>query len=83
MGPTRRLPAEPAGKPGDSESPIAYLQELLTVEDVARILKLRPSTIRAYAERELLPCVHVGNRLRFVPSDVGLWIARRHRKGGR
>jgi excisionase family DNA binding protein len=59
-----------------------FLEDLLAVEDVARMLKLRPSTIRAYAERGSLPSVLVGNRLRFRPSDVGLWIARRYRKGG-
>lgn len=58
------------------------LQELLTVADVARLLRLKPSTVRAYAERGSLPSVLVGNRLRFRPSDVGLWIARRYRKGG-
>ena len=58
------------------------LEALLTVDDVAQILRLKPSTIRAYAERGSLPCVLVGNRLRFKPSDVDLWIARRYRKGG-
>jgi excisionase family DNA binding protein len=51
---------------------------LLTVDEVAAKLKLKPSTIRAYAERGILPCVRVGNRLRFKPSDLDLWIARRY-----
>ena len=68
--------------PKMSQGPAHRLVELLAVEDVARILKLKPSTIRAYAERGSLPCVRVGNRLRFLPSDVGLWISRRYRKGG-
>jgi len=62
--------------------PSTPLEELLDVNDVARILKLKPSTVRAYAERGSLPSVLVGNRLRFRPSDVDLWIARRYRKGG-
>ena len=62
--------------------PSPPLEELLTVEDVARTLKLRPSTVRAYAERGSLPSVFLGNRLRFKPSDVDLWIARRYREGG-
>ena len=45
------------------------------------MLQLRPSTVRAYAERGSLSCVRVGNRLRFRPSDVNLWIERRHSKG--
>lgn len=62
--------------------PTPVLEELLDVNDMARLLKLKPATIRAYAERGIMPCVHVGNRLRFRPSDVGLWIERRTRKGG-
>ena len=62
--------------------PSAYLQQLLGVEDVAKLLGLKLSTVRAYAERGTLPCIRIGNRLRFLPSDVGLWIAERHSKGG-
>jgi excisionase family DNA binding protein len=65
-----------------SPSPPSYLQTLLSVEDVARLLQLKPSTVRAYAERGSMPCVRVGNRLRFLPSDVGAWIEQRHAKGG-
>jgi excisionase family DNA binding protein len=54
---------------------------LLTVEDVAEALQLKASTVRAYAERGTLSCVRVGNRLRFRPSDVSLWIEQRHSKG--
>lgn len=54
---------------------------LLTVEDVAESLQLKASTVRAYAERGSLSCVRVGNRLRFRPSDVSLWIEQRHSKG--
>ena len=63
-------------------NPSDFLQQLMDVEDVARLLKVRPSTVRAYAERGTLSCVRLGNRLRFRPSDVGLWIARRFEKGG-
>jgi excisionase family DNA binding protein len=69
-------------KQESSPSPLKYLQDLLSVEDVARILQLKQSTVRAYAERGSMPCVRVGNRLRFLPSDVGAWIERRHAKGG-
>ena len=58
------------------------LEQLLTVDEVAGLLRLRPSTVRAYAERGSLPCARIGGRLRFRPSDVSLWIARRYEKGG-
>ena len=63
-------------------APTPALEPLLTVDEVAGLLRLQPSTVRAYAERGSLPSVTVGNRLRFKPSDVSLWIARRYRKGG-
>jgi excisionase family DNA binding protein len=59
-----------------------FLQQLMTVEEVAKLLALKPSTVRAYAERGSLACVRIGNRLRFRGSDVSLWIARRFEKGG-
>src|SRR5437773_2099062 len=65
------------------EAPTPALQPLLTVEDVAALLRLRPSTVRAYAERGSLACVRIGGRLRFQASDVSAWVAQRHSKGGR
>jgi excisionase family DNA binding protein len=62
--------------------PIPDLETLLTVQQVAAILQLKPSTIRAYAERGDLPCVRIGGRLRFRPSDVAEWIEQRLSKGG-
>jgi len=55
---------------------------LVAVEDVAAMPPLKASTGRAYAERGSLPCVRAGNRLRFRPSDVDLWIEQRRSKGG-
>ena len=56
--------------------------QLLTVENVAEMLQLKPSTVRAYAERGSISCVRAGNRLRFRASDVDLWIEQRRSKGG-
>ena len=65
-----------------STCPTTNVNGLLTVEEVARALALKPSTVRAYAERGSLPCARLGNRLRFRASDVSLWIQERHSKGG-
>lgn len=75
--PARRTPSPASPK---LEDPSDFLQPLMTVEDVAQLLKVKSSTVRAYAERGSLPCVRLGNRLRFRPSDVGLWIARRYER---
>jgi excisionase family DNA binding protein len=66
-----------------SLAPTRALESLLTVDEVAGLLRLRPSTVRAYAERGSLPCVRIGGRLRFRPSDVRLWIEQRHSKGAK
>ena len=60
----------------------ALEERLLTVPEVATLLAVKPSTIRAYAERGTLPCVRIGNRLRFLPSDISEWIESRRSKGG-
>ncbi len=59
------------------------LEQLLTADEVATLLRLRPSTVRTYAERGSLSCVRIGGRLRFRPSDVRLWIEQRHSKGAK
>ena len=91
LGETVRVPMATRSRPigagnramaGNPSPRIDPGHRLLTVEDVAEALQLQASTIRAYAERGSLPCVRVGNRLRFRPSDVSLWIEQRHSKGG-
>ena len=52
-------------------------QRLWTVDEVAEYLQIRPSTIRAYAERGILRCVEVGNCLRFRPLDISEWVEQR------
>jgi excisionase family DNA binding protein len=47
---------------------------LLTVPELANWLRLKPSTIYAWAEAGRLPCVRLGGRLRFVRGDVLRWI---------
>jgi excisionase family DNA binding protein len=79
---SRSIEAGDRAKTGNRTASVDSAQRLLTVEDVAETLQLRASTVRAYAERGSLSCVRVGNRLRFRPSDVSLWIEQRHSKGG-
>ena len=64
-------------------APAPALEPLLTVEQVAELLQLKPTTVRAYVERGSLPCVRLNARLRFKPSDVALWVEERRSKGGR
>jgi excisionase family DNA binding protein len=44
--------------------------ELLTVAEVATMLKLNQQTIRNYIDRNELPCVRVGRRVRIKRPDL-------------
>ena len=55
----------------------AAVPQLLTVRDVAKLLQFHEKTIYAWAERGELPCMRVGNRLRFDPSAVSRWLQAR------
>jgi len=54
-------------KPGD----------LLTVEELASLLRLTPSGVMRLKDREGLPAYHVGNRWLFDRREIGLWLAPR------
>jgi excisionase family DNA binding protein len=56
---------------------VSPLEPLLTVVEVAGLLRLQPSTVRAYSERGSLPHVRIGGRLRFRAADVARWIDQR------
>lgn len=49
-------------------------EPLWTVHDVARYQGVHEKTIYLWTARRELPCFHVGNRLRFAPSDVSRWL---------
>jgi len=50
---------------------------LLTVDEVAIWLRVRPSTIYVWTSTKRLPCIRLGGRLRFCRDDVLRWIEAR------
>ncbi len=46
------------------------LDELLTAEQLAELLRVRKSTVEEYARRGLLPSLKLGRHRRFIRSDV-------------
>ena len=50
------------------------MEELLTVKEAAEALRLKPSTIYAYAEKGILPYTKLGNRLLFQKSRLEEWV---------
>ena len=44
--------------------------DLLTADEVAELLQLRPSTVKDYARRGIIPSFKLGRFRRFVRADV-------------
>lgn len=45
-------------------------EEILTVEEVAALLKLKPATIYLWVQANKIPCHHIGRTVRFYKSEV-------------
>jgi excisionase family DNA binding protein len=56
--------------------------ELLTADEVAELLQLRPSTVQDYARRGLIPSFKLGRFRRFVRADVEATLGRLRESGG-
>ena len=54
----------------DNDPPTSVLDELLTSQQLADLLRVRKSTVEDYARRGLLPSLKLGRHRRFVRSDV-------------
>ena len=56
------------------------MPELLTVDDVAKILNVSDRTVRRLCEREELPHIYIGSQLRFEKSDLENYL-KNNKKG--
>jgi excisionase family DNA binding protein len=58
-------------KDGNGEMPPKSDSEsLLTVEELAKILRLHPKTVYRLVEKGKLPCIRVGRNVRFSPDVI-------------
>ena len=60
--------------PGNSGHRPALFDPLLTVEQTAQFLGLSKDTIYRYAESRRIPCIKIGQNLRFKLSVLEKWI---------
>ena len=60
------------GMPIDPTPPV----ELLTITEVARLLKISVSTVRRLQSARILPFVKVGGSVRFAKNDIESYLAR-------
>ena len=50
--------------------------ELLTVRDVAALLRFKPSGVYALVAAKRIPYIKISNRVRFDRADVVAWLQR-------
>ncbi|MFH1263162.1 MAG: helix-turn-helix domain-containing protein [Pseudomonadota bacterium] len=48
--------------------------ELLTTEDVCRILKVKESFIRDLRHQQRIPFIKIGHLVRYVPLAISAWL---------
>ena len=53
------------------------LAPLLTLSEVAALLKLNARTVRRMVAEQRLPCVRIGRQLRFAPVALSRWLQAR------
>lgn len=56
--------------------------EILTVPEVAALLKVADKTVYTMAQREEIPAFKVRGQWRFKRADLDAWIAAQTRGGG-
>ena len=57
------------------------LPRLLTLPEVAALLRVSHKSVRRLVAYRRIPCLRVGRQLRFLPSDLLRWVSAR-REGG-
>ena len=50
------------------------MNEILTIEDVAKYLKLKPQTIYTWAQKGQIPAAKLGKEWRFKKSVLDRWF---------
>ncbi|MEC4669629.1 MAG: helix-turn-helix domain-containing protein [Nitrospiraceae bacterium] len=59
--------------------PQSVKDELLTVAETCRYLKIAPRTLYRYIQNQRLPAFKLGKEWRFVRSDLVQWLRQRPR----
>lgn len=49
------------------------IEEFLTVDEVAKALKLHPYTVRRLCREEKMPCFRFGGQWRFKMDEIEKW----------
>jgi excisionase family DNA binding protein len=57
------------------------MEHLLTVDEIAKYLKVQPSTIYQWTHQGFIPHIKIGNAVRFRQSCIDQWLEEQSRKG--
>ena len=69
--------AEPIHRSADQYANSGKLPELLTIRELAKVLKLSPRSIWRLVKNQQLPApVRIGGSIRWRADDISLWIAK-------
>jgi excisionase family DNA binding protein len=71
----RESPGVPGA--GFSNARHAPSEPLLSIAEVARLLKLSAKSVHRLVARGSLPCYRIGRLVRFAPGDVFRWLEAR------
>ena len=63
-----------ATRPADPQGRKPVLPPLLTVDEVASILKLSSRQVRRLIKDKALPVLRIGCSIRISPPDLDLWV---------
>ena len=80
----RRPRGRIVGEWGCRETPPMCVSMLLTIKELAEQLRLKPSTLYAWASQSKIPCVRMHGLIRFRPEDIKGWLIgfAQHRPAG-
>ena len=71
----KRLARDVQLRGGAMKTEIVSIEALLTVQEVAALIKASRSWVYKAAEAGTLPCVRIGALLRFDPRAIRAWLA--------
>lgn len=57
------------------------MDRLLTVDDLAAWLQVKPRTIYQWVHEEYIPVVKLGSLVRFDPASIAAWLKKKETPG--
>jgi excisionase family DNA binding protein len=59
---------------GCRQTPPVRVSMLLTIKELAEQLRIKPSTLYAWASQSKIPCVRIHGLIRFRPEEIERWL---------